>query len=282
MENQIRRSIRAIAVSLAISTVASLGLAVVYLLGGQPQIEGVLLGAAMGGIAIALVLWARNLMPVGPEVQEREITPKATEARPKAEETLKEGAEPIERRSFLVKMLGAAFGAFGIALLFPIRSLGEAPARALFRTAWRPGSRLVKVDGSPVRPGDVAIDGILTVFPEDHTDEADSQTLLIHLPDDTQAPGPPGWSAEGFVAFSKICTHAGCPVGLYEAESRKLYCPCHQSVFDVLDGAKPSEGPATRPLPQLPIEVDSGGFLVAQSDYEEPVGPGFWNRGRDD
>jgi ubiquinol-cytochrome c reductase iron-sulfur subunit len=277
-----RRKIRSIAFALGVSAVSSLGLAVVYLLGGQPQVEGVLLGGSLGGISFGLVLWARHLMPEGPEVQDREVTPKAAEERPQAERAFEAGAKPIERRSFLIKMVGAAFGALGIALLFPIRSLGEAPARALFRTAWRPGARLVRHDGSPVRPADLAIDGILTVFPEKHEEEADSQTLLIRLPQDIEAPGPPGWSHEGYVAFSKICTHAGCPVGLYEAVSRKLFCPCHQSVFDVLQGAKPTEGPATRRLPQLPISIDAEGFLVAQADFDEPVGPGYWNRGRDD
>jgi ubiquinol-cytochrome c reductase iron-sulfur subunit len=141
---------------------------------------------------------------------------------------------------------------------------------------------VVRADGSPVRPDELDVDGILTVFPESHTEEADSQTLLIHLPDDVEPAGPADWAPEGFIAFSKICTHAGCPVGLYEAESKKLFCPCHQSVFNVVEGARPIEGPATRSLPQLPLAIDDSGYLVAQGDFEEPVGPGFWNRGRDD
>ena len=82
------------------------------------------------------------------------------------------------------------------------------------------------------------------------------------------------------VAYSKVCPHAGCPVGLYEPDTHRLYCPCHQSVFDVLDAAEPKSGPATRPLPQLPLAVDADGYLVARSDYTEPIGPGFWNRDR--
>ena len=80
------------------------------------------------------------------------------------------------------------------------------------------------------------------------------------------------------IAYSKICTHVGCPVGLYQADTHELLCPCHQSTFDVLDGARPRFGPATRSLPQLPLAVDGDGFLTAQSDFTEPVGPGFWNR----
>jgi ubiquinol-cytochrome c reductase iron-sulfur subunit len=80
------------------------------------------------------------------------------------------------------------------------------------------------------------------------------------------------------VAFSKVCTHAGCPVGLYQPSSHELFCPCHQSAFNVLDAAAPTAGPATRPLPQLPLAVDENGFLIASGDYPEPVGPGFWSR----
>jgi ubiquinol-cytochrome c reductase iron-sulfur subunit len=280
--HQVRRTARSITVAFSVSILSSLGLAVVYLLGGQPQIEGALLGATLGGISIGLVLWAKYLMPEGPMVQEREIRPAVAEAQAEVEEVIEAGAETIERRTFLAKMLAGAFAAFGVALLFPIRSLGRAPARALFVTAWRAGVRVVRPDGSPVRPGELAVDGILTVFPESHTRDADSQTLLIHLPDDVQPSGPSGWTPEGFIAFSKICTHAGCPVGLYEATSKKLFCPCHQSVFNVLEGARPIEGPATRSLPQLPLSIDDSGYLVAQGDFEEPVGPGFWNRGRDD
>jgi ubiquinol-cytochrome c reductase iron-sulfur subunit len=116
------------------------------------------------------------------------------------------------------------------------------------------------------------------LFPEGHAGAADAQTLLIRLPREVPAPGPEDWTVEGAVAFSKICTHAGCPVGLYEAASRELFCPCHQSTFSVDDGARPRFGPATRPLPQLPIGVDTRGFVVALSDYQEPVGPGFWTR----
>jgi ubiquinol-cytochrome c reductase iron-sulfur subunit len=119
---------------------------------------------------------------------------------------------------------------------------------------------------------------VVTVFPEAHEDAADSQTLLIRLPAGVSAPGPRDWSVSGVVAFSKICTHAGCPVGLYQAETQELFCPCHQSTFSVPEGAKPTFGPATRPLPQLPIGVNDDGYVIALSDYTEPVGPGFWNR----
>jgi len=178
-------------------------------------------------------------------------------------------------------MLLVALGALGAAAVFPIRSLGPKPGRSLFETAWRRGTRLVTAEGTPVAATNLPVGGVLTVFPEGHTGSADSQTVLVRVDPSTfqPLPGRATWSPEGYLAYSKICTHAGCPVGLYEQSSNSLFCPCHQSVFDVLDGAKPIGGPATRPLPQLPLEVGADGFLRAQGDYPEPVGPGFWNEG---
>ena len=152
-------------------------------------------------------------------------------------------------------------------------------------TPWRRGSRVVDEEGELVTLNQVPEDGFLTVFPEGSAGAADAQTLLIHvrpgslkLPPEKLAGVPEGTH----VAYSKICTHAGCPVGLYRAESQSLICPCHQSQFDVSDGAKPYFGPAARPLPQLPLGVDEEGILVAQGDFSEPVGPAFWdmNRGK--
>lgn len=277
-----RGAARWIGVSFGASTCASLGLAVVYLFGGQPQLEGALLGIALGGIAIGLSLWAKKLLPEGPFVEARDLVPHQTEARAEAQAAFESGSRAMERRGFLLKMLGGAFAALGVAALFPIRSLGEGPGRALFHTHWTRGARLVTRTGLRVRPDDLDVGGVLTVFPERYLGAADSQTLLIRL-----APGqsellPRGedWSPLDFVAFSKICTHAGCPVGLYQPETNELFCPCHQSVFEVLKGAEPTKGPATRPLPQLPLALDPQGYLVAAGDFPEPVGPGFWNRGR--
>jgi ubiquinol-cytochrome c reductase iron-sulfur subunit len=274
---------RWIGASFGASAVASLGLAVVYFAGGQPQLEGALLGVALGGITIGLGLWAKKLLPVGPFVEARELVPHQAETRPEAEEAFYAGAGAIERRGFLAKMLGAALGALGLAALFPIRSLGTSPGRSLFNSAWTEGARLVTRTGIALGPGDLEIGGVLTVFPENRTDAADAQTLLIRLEEGEYDP-PPGredWAPQGFVAFSKVCTHAGCPVGLFQPETRELFCPCHQSVFEVLKAAAPSAGPATRPLPQLPLSIDPDGFFVAQGDFSEPVGPGFWDRGRD-
>lgn len=267
--------------SFVMSALSSLGLTAVYVTGGQPQLEGLLLGISMGGIAVGLALVAKETLPHGPFEQERALLPGDEEAHDAAEETFDEGAEPLERRSFLKKMIGVAFGTLGLAALFPIRSLGTKPGRDLFHTPWAEGLRMVTENGLPVKADQLAVNGVLTVFPQGHTDAADAQTVLIRLPADAEPPGPADSSVEGFVAFSKVCTHAGCPVGLYQAESRELFCPCHQSAFAVMEGAAPTGGPATRPLPQLPIGIDEEGYLVALGDFPEPIGPGFWDRGRD-
>jgi ubiquinol-cytochrome c reductase iron-sulfur subunit len=271
---------RGVAFSFGVSAAASVALTIVYIAGGQVQLEGVLLAVALGGLAAGLILWAKHMMPGGHFVQERART---LGRRDEEEEMAASFGRAIERRSFVTKMLGGALAALGIAALFPIRSLGSRPGRSLFVTEWAEGSRVVTFDNAPVAVDDLEIGGVLTVFPEGFTRTADAQTLLIRLAEDEYdpLPGREDWAPMGLVAFSKVCTHAGCPVGLYESSSHELLCPCHQSVFDVLRAAAPVEGPATRALPQLPLTVDDDGFLVAQSDYIEPIGPGFWDRPND-
>jgi ubiquinol-cytochrome c reductase iron-sulfur subunit len=271
-------------VSFLLSTAASVGLVVVYLFGGQPQAEGALLFVALGGIAVGLVLWAHRFMPQGPYVQERAPLESSAAERRAFAEDFERGARVLERRTFMGRLLGLALLGLGAVAVFPIRSLGPSPGRSLFRTAWRRGSRVVRSDGTPVTAADLEVGSVLTVFPEGHTASADSQTILIRVDPRGFRP-PPGresWSPDGYLAYSKICTHAGCPVGLYEQRTQRLFCPCHQSVFDAADGARPIGGPATRALPQLPLMVDGSGFLRARGDFPEPVGPGFWNDGGND
>lgn len=267
-----------ILVALGVSIAAAVAVTVVYALGGQPQLEGALLGLALGGVAVALIVFARRMLPGGHFVQVREDLPGTADERASVASAFSIGAEPMERRGLMVKMFWLAVGALGLAALFPVRSLGTRPGSSLRHTDWKPGTRVVTKNRQPVRVEELDVNTILTVFPEDHPDSADSQTILLRLPPEVRAPGPGDWTVEGVVAFSKICTHAGCPVSLYQAQTQELFCPCHQSTFSVPQGAKPTFGPAARSLPQLPIGVDAQGFVVAKGDFTEPVGPGFWSR----
>lgn len=272
---------RRIVVALVASTVAALALAVVYVTGGQPQLEGALLGVSLGGMGVAVILWAKHLFTEGEVVDERPPFGSPQNEREAAAATFEHGGLSFTRRRFLSRLLWTAAGAFGIAALFPLRSLGPTPGRSLFRTAWAPGTRVVRENGQPVGLEDLEVGGVLTVFPEGDKRE-DSATVLVRVEPGRVRPrsGREDWSPEGNIAYSKICTHVGCPVGLYQASTHELICPCHQSTFNVLNGAEPVLGPATRSLPQLPLDVDDEGFLVARSDYTEPVGPAFWNRER--
>jgi quinol---cytochrome c reductase iron-sulfur subunit len=273
-----QRSGRSISVGFGVSALASLGLTVVYARGGQPQIEGALIFLSLGGLAYGLIQWGKRFLPQGPYVQEREPLASTAMERGVLQEGIEASEKTLQRRGFL-KWLGVAVLALGAAAVLPVRSLGPKPGRSLFQTSWRKGSRVVTSEGRAVTIDDLQEGGILTVFPEGHTGAADSQAVLIRVNPEIFRPlsGRERWAPDGYVAYSKICTHAGCPVGLFEAESSRLFCPCHQSLFDVLEGARPLAGPATRALPQLPLEVGDGGELIAQSDFPEPVGPGFWN-----
>jgi len=263
-----------------ITALAGIVLLVVYILGGQTQIEGILLAIALGSIGAGVVLWAQDLMDTPVVVEERHDATSSPEETADFQAALNEEAG-FTRRKLLVGMLLTALAGLGAALAIPALSLGPAPGAEQFQTSWRRGLRLVRLDGTPVKADDLAVDSLLTVFPEGATGSADSQTLLIRVQPDLLKlpPNRAAWAPDGYVAYSKICTHAGCPVGLFRATERVLICPCHQSTFDVLAGAKPVFGPAGRPLPQLPIHQEPDGTFVADGDFPEAVGPSFWNLG---
>ena len=258
-----------------LTALAGLGLLVVYVLGGQTQVEGVLLTVALGALGIGIVIWAQDLMITPVVVEERGSLASA----PDDEASSVEEEAGFTRRRLLVGMLLTAFGGLVAALAVPALSLGPVPGRELFTTGWRSGKRLVDASGDPIRASDIPVDSLITVFPDGDAGSADSQTLLIRVPPELLRldPSRVAWAPDGYVAYSKICTHAGCPVGLYRATERKLICPCHQSTFDVLTGATPVYGPAARALPQLPIHLEADGTFVADGDFPEPVGPSFWN-----
>lgn len=247
--------------------------------GGFTQWLGLSAAVGLAGIGGGLVLWAHGLMPRGPHVEDRPFPDPDPRARREAVRGLRADGE-IGRRSLLGRLLTAALGVTGLAALFPLRSIAEDPFPARVTTGWRRGLRVVNEKGEPVRADEMAVNSFLTAFPEGRVGDADSQLALLRVaPEEIRpAPGRESWSPEGHLAYSKVCTHLGCPVGLYQVQSQRLLCPCHQSAFRVLEGAEPIFGPATRPLPQLPLRIDDEGYLVADGDFSEPIGPGFWTR----
>jgi ubiquinol-cytochrome c reductase iron-sulfur subunit len=288
-----RRAEIAVASGFLVSAAAAIALAATYWRGGQPQLEGLFLAIALGGIGLGFVLWAKRFMPHDPVVEARHPIASSEEEIDAFREEFEQGEVILTRRKLLVRSAGAAMAALGAALLFPIRSLGPRPGAGLKETPFEQGIYLVTADNERVKAQDVNVNGVLTVFPELKPDaadphaelrpaeQADSPTLLIRPSQESEPrEGREDWAADGLVAYSKLCTHVGCPVGLYQADKALLLCPCHQSTFDVLDGCRPVFGPATRSLPQLPISIDEQGFVVAEGDFSGPTGPGFWDRDR--
>ncbi|GHE13243.1 cytochrome bc1 complex Rieske iron-sulfur subunit [Klenkia taihuensis] len=252
-----------------------------------------LLGVGMGGalifLGVGMVLFVKKLLPHETAVQDKHDGSHFDRTTTAA--TLMGGVDRVgfPRRKMIGRSLGFAGGALGLVLIAPLGGLIKNPNKGnpLGTTEWAEGVRLVRQDGSPVRPGDQEPGSLETVFPAVPGGNlaADAATMLIRLrPEQMSLLQPREGQADfgygDYVAYSKICTHAGCPVSLYEQETSRILCPCHQSQFDVIQGAKPVFGPATRPLPELPITLDDEGYFVARSDYIEAVGPTYWNRER--
>ncbi len=245
---------------------------------------GICMAVALGGIGIGAILWAKTLMADEEAVQEREPLSPAPQERAATAAVFNQSVARtgIMRYKLLRRSLVLSAVASPVLLaLGALRDLGPRPRSGeLIYDGWSAGARLVDFQNVPIKLGDLEIGGFTTVFPENKVNVALAAALLIRLGPGVNhpAPGRADWAPDGHVAYSKICTHLGCPVGLYEQQRHLLLCPCHQSQFDVPQHCKVLFGPASRPLPQLDIYVDSQGFFRARSNFSEPVGPGFWER----
>ena len=258
---------------------------------------GSLLGLMLALLGIGAILWAKWLMTDEELVQERHDEPEAGPEQVMTAATLMSGINDtgLPRRSLIVRALGLAGGAVAtVPLVILVGGLLKKPGKTLDHTLFKPdpnfpnGIPIVYSDGRRVSPNDVQAGGLVTVFPgvPGGVKSASSPTLIIRLrPGQGKLvkarKGQAGWGWQDFVAYSKICTHAGCPASLYEQQTTRLLCPCHQSQFEVLKDAKPVFGPATRSLPKLKLDVevvDGVQYFVAPQDYQEPIGPGFWER----
>jgi ubiquinol-cytochrome c reductase iron-sulfur subunit len=275
-----------IAVCFVLGALCIAGFGACYWINAQAWKLGATMGFGLFFLGVGLVAWGKYLMPRGPFVEERHTLANSTADRDAfAAAIVERGGSVVQRRKLLGGLLGGGLGIFGVVAMFPLlRSLGPLPKTTLQHTDWKKGSYVVDQSGRRVQVGDFAIGSITTVFPEgtQNSDrgQAVDQTVLIRVSNEgfTTMKGRESWAPKGYVAYSKVCTHLGCPVGLYEQELELLVCPCHQSMFNVRNGAIPQFGPAPRPLPQLPLYIDSSGFLRSQGDYHEAIGPGFWER----
>ena len=249
---------------------------------------------AMLGIGTGIVHWAKALMP-DHEVSEERHAIRTEEDRQAAVRIVEDIVEEtgIKRRPLIRNTLLGAVALAPLPALAVFGDLGPRPDNTLAHTMWAPQDGKLKrltrdPDGTPIKASDVTIGSAFHVIPEGLNElqegklnaKAKAVVLLMRLnPDDlTISKGRETWSYNGIVAYSKICTHVGCPVALYEQQTHHLLCPCHQSTFDLTKECKVIFGPASRPLPQLPIAVDAEGYLVATSDFKEPVGPSYWER----
>ena len=241
-------------------------------------------------IGMGAIHWAKTLMPDTEVVAQRHEFRSPDSDRKEFVETVKSGvgASGLGRRSLIKKSLGAALGLSALSPLLLLRDLGPLPGKELEKTTWKSGTYLVTDPGNRrIKASDLEVGAVAQVLPEiedpEHrklSDIAKDAVLLIRLrPQEFNLEADKlAMTHDGIIAFSKICSHMGCAVALYEQQTKHLLCPCHQSTFDVTRAAKVIFGPSARPLPQLDITIDDEGYLVARQPFSEPVGPSFWER----
>ncbi len=308
-----RRAERQVATLFGLSTVFTLLFCVSYFyfeIGDNPDeilgfgASNVALGLCLAGallcIGVGTIQWARKLMSDHEIVEFRHPGSSSDEDREETLAILKQGTEEsgIARRPLIRNSLLGAAGALGLVAIIPLRDLGPLPGDKLTHTVWKKGMRVVQdVDGAPIKPASMEIgqlvNGEPAVFFEENeagepkyegvplqVQKAKAAVIIVKMQPDDISPwkGRENWGVDGVLCFSKICTHVGCPISLWEQQTHHLLCPCHQSTFDLADNGKVIFGPAARHLPQLPLAVDDEGYLIATSDFTEAVGPSFWER----
>jgi ubiquinol-cytochrome c reductase iron-sulfur subunit len=318
-----RRLVRLVAMLFLLAGAAGTGFVATYILwpwqyegadstqlsGLYTPVLGITLGLTLLFLGAGIIAWVKKLLPHEVAIEQRHDGPSAEQDRRLMAATLGNVADEtgITRRPLLAGALVLGLLPVGVIAVAPlvgglIRNPHQNPEGITGfdlspqdYTGWNPALnggqrvRLVREEGTAIRPADVSVAGQITVFPGipggSTNRYADSPALLIHLRQEHAEALRArlyelnqGSMAGNFVAYSKICTHAGCPPSLYEQQTNLLLCPCHQSQFLITDNARPMFGPATRSLAMLPIELDAEGYFVASSDFKVPVGPSYWER----
>lgn len=272
-----------------------------HLLGVKWDVQNSLLGLTAGLavllIGIGAIHWARQLMN-DTEISEARHAAHSTEAEKEGfVAALDEGVKDagIKRRRMLLSSLGGALGIMAVPALVTLADMGPWPTpstrkKTLEHTIWAEGVRVVNDSNwIPLKAADIEIGQLVNAEPENLRDlhgveyqnmKAKTALIVVRMdPNSIKIPeSRQQWQVGGILAYSKICTHVGCPISLWEQQTHHLLCPCHQSTFDLGDSGVVVFGPAARALPQLPLKVDAEGYLVAQSDFTVPVGPSYFER----
>lgn len=305
-ERAAKRSERTIALFFTLSMLATVGFIASYVIFPVDKIVyiwpfghvsalnfslGLTLGVALFTIGAGAVHWSRTLMSDVEVADERHPIEAAPEVKAKALADFAQGAKESQlgRRKLIRNTMFGALALVPLSGVVLLRDLGPLPEKKLRNTLWGKGKQLINMNTmEPLRPEDVVVGSLTFAMPEGLSEEAHdfnnqigkAALMIVRIhPDDIKDKREREWAHEGIVAFSKICTHVGCPISLYEQQTHHVLCPCHQSTFDLSDGARVIFGPAGHALPQLRIGVNSEGNLEALGDFEEPVGPAFWERG---
>jgi len=310
-----RRAERQVATMFGVATLLAVAFCVCYFtidpqasvfgLGAMNLALGTTLGLSLLLIGLGAIQWARKLMGDHEIIEARHPTRSSDEDRAISLEAFEVGVKEsgFGRRAMVRNSMLGALGVLGLPAIVLLRDLGPLPGTALEHTVWRRGMRIVNdVAGTPIRPSEVDIGQLVNAEPEGffpqegpdgtvapaedegtelNVEKSKAAVILVRMDPEAIHPIPPqaDWGYHGILCYSKICTHVGCPISLWEHQTHNLLCPCHQSTFDLAHSGRVVFGPAARSLPQLPIGVDAEGYLIAMSDFNEPVGPSFWERG---
>ncbi|MEU3369771.1 Rieske 2Fe-2S domain-containing protein [Streptomyces sp. NPDC006711] len=305
-ERAAKRSERVVAFLFLLSMIATVGFIASYVIFPVDKIVfifpfghvsilnfalGLTLGVALFCIGAGAVHWARTLMSDVEMPAERHEIAAPPEVKAQVLADFKQGAAEsgFGRRKLIRNTMFGALAMVPLSGVMLLRDLGTLPEDKLRHTMWSKGKALINMNtNEPLRPEDLLVGSLTFAKPEGLEEDAeDFQTqiakaalMLVRIkPEDIKDKRELEWSHQGIVAYSKICTHVGCPISLYEQQTHHVLCPCHQSTFDLSDGARVIFGPAGHALPQLRIGVNDEGYLEALGDFEEPVGPAFFERG---